>query len=295
MSFLKYQHLERFGTDEVEGIELGTCYVFPKVDGTNASVWFEDGEIKAGSRRRQLTLDNDNAGFYAWASQDKYLQDFFTEHPSIRLFGEWLVPHSLKTYRDDAWRKFYVFDMVTPEGNYLHYETLQMFCEESALDYIPPLRVIKNGNLEMFTKLLAINDYLIEDGKGSGEGIVIKNYDFVNKYGRVTWAKIVTSEFKEKHHKNMGAPSMTGKSMIEQAIAEKYVTPALVEKTYEKIKLENGWNSKMIPRLLSTVYHEVITEETWHFIKEHKNPTINFRDLQKFVILQIKQARPELF
>ena len=32
MDFRKYQHIERFGTTEVDGIELGKCYVFPKID-----------------------------------------------------------------------------------------------------------------------------------------------------------------------------------------------------------------------------------------------------------------------
>ena len=35
--FKKYQHVERLGTSEVQGIENGMCYVFPKIDGTNAS------------------------------------------------------------------------------------------------------------------------------------------------------------------------------------------------------------------------------------------------------------------
>lgn len=38
-------HLERYGNDEVGGIEQGTTYVFPKLDGTNAQVWLnEDGK-----------------------------------------------------------------------------------------------------------------------------------------------------------------------------------------------------------------------------------------------------------
>lgn len=28
MEFKKYQHLERFGNDEVEGIELGKLYIY---------------------------------------------------------------------------------------------------------------------------------------------------------------------------------------------------------------------------------------------------------------------------
>lgn len=52
--FKKYMHLERFGNDEVLGIELGECYVFPKLDGTNASLWVgEDGSVQAGSRNRR--------------------------------------------------------------------------------------------------------------------------------------------------------------------------------------------------------------------------------------------------
>ena len=37
--FKQYQHIERFGTSEVESIEFGLCYVFPKIDGTNSSMW----------------------------------------------------------------------------------------------------------------------------------------------------------------------------------------------------------------------------------------------------------------
>ena len=45
--------------------------------------------------------------------------------------------------------------------------------------------------------------------------------------------KIVTSEFKEKHHKAMGAPT-TELKMIEERIADKFVTIAFVEKEFAK-------------------------------------------------------------
>jgi hypothetical protein len=60
MEFKSYQHIERFGMTEVENIELGKCYIFPKIDGTNSSVWLDDeSNIQAGSRNRVLTLDNE--------------------------------------------------------------------------------------------------------------------------------------------------------------------------------------------------------------------------------------------
>jgi hypothetical protein len=35
MEFRKYQHVERYGSPEVEGVELGECCIFPKLEGTN--------------------------------------------------------------------------------------------------------------------------------------------------------------------------------------------------------------------------------------------------------------------
>jgi len=299
--FVKYQHIERFGTQETEGIENGTCYVFPKIDGTNASLWQEDGAGHAGSRRKELSLGKDNAGFLAWALNRAKLAEFFNKNYNLRLYGEWLVPHSLKTYRATAWRDFYVFDVVLAnldEENRMHipYEEYKSLLEEFGVNYIPPIRVIKNGCLDDFVKLLDQNQYLIEDGGGVGEGIVIKNYEFVNRYGRQTWAKIVTSEFKEKHTKEMVAPSVEGKKLVEDGIIKEFCTEALITKTFEKIKLENGgWTSKYISQLLGRVYHDLVVEETWNFVKKFKNPTINFKMLNNRIILKIRETLPEIF
>jgi hypothetical protein len=303
MDFAKYIHIERFGTTEVENIELGTCYIFPKIDGTNASVWLnDDGEIQAGSRKRHLSIKDDNAGFYAWVRQQQNLIDYLKENPTHRLFGEWLVPHSLKTYRQDAWRKFYVFDVAVDKTKdeilhdndnkykFLTYDEYKPLLEKHNIKYIPPISIIKNANYEQLVNQLMKNVFLIDDGKGVGEGIVIKNYQFKNKYNRQTWAKIVTSEFKEKHSKVMGVSKMKGKKMVEEDIASEYVTLALCEKVKAKIINEKGsFSSKDIPRLLNTVYHDVVVEESWNIVKKFKNPTINYKTLQHFIFKSVKQ------
>lgn len=307
MEFKKYQHLERFGTTEVKQIELGTCHVFPKLDGTNASVWLdENGEIQAGSRKRHLSLDHDNAGFYAWVKQQSNILEYLKENPTHRLYGEWLVPHALKTYREEAWRKFYVFDVsvdkeeseILHEGDdknkYLHYDEYSTKLEEKGIDYIVPICTIKNASYEQLVNQLMKNVFLIEDGKGVGEGIVIKNYDFKNKYNRQTWAKIVTSEFKEKHEVH-GDTEIKGKKMVEEQIADEFVTKALCEKVYAKIENEGGFTGKRIPQLLNVVYYDVVKEDAWNFVKKHKNPTINFGTLQHFVFAKVKEQLPQLF
>jgi len=299
MEFKKYQHIERFGTDEVQGEEIGICYVFPKIDGTNSQCYLNNNsELKCGSRNRELTLDNDNAGFYANMLEQNNIIEYLHKHPTHRLYGEWFVPHSLKTYRDDAWRKFYVFDVCIDKEDgleYLPYEIYKPLLEEFSIEYLAPLRIIKNGDLEKFLYCTTINNFLIKDGEGTGEGVVIKNYDFYNKYGRQTWAKIVTSEFKEKNHKEMGAP-IIGNVLIEEKIVEKYITQSFVEKEYEKIKIEqNGWISKYIPMLLSRIFYELINEEMWHILKEFKNPTINFKTLNTLCINKVKEIKKDVF
>jgi hypothetical protein len=295
MSFLKYQHLERYGNTEVEGIEVGTCYVFPKLDGTNGSVWWDDGALRCGSRNRELTLDSDNAGFLNAMVVDKAITSFFDHTKNLILYGEWLVPHTLKTYQDDAWRKFYIFDVFDLNKQRLLSYDEYVWLNGVGLNVIAPIAIIKNGTETHFTECLTKAHYLVKDGEGSGEGVVIKNYDYTNKYGRQTWAKIVTNEFKAKHHIAMGAP-VVGCEIVEEKIAAKYVTQALVDKVEAKIVNEmGGWSSKYIPRLIHTVYYDLVTEETWNFVKEFKNPKVDFKVLSHYVTAKIKELKKELF
>jgi len=301
MSFRKYMHIERFGNTEVEGIELGQVYVFPKLDGTNSSAWWNE-RIRAGSRNRELdtiNFEQDNAGFASYVGKEhpytRHL-DFLLRNRNLRLYGEWLVPHTLKTYRDDVWNKFWIFDVYNDETDqFLSYEAYKPLLDEFNLDYIPPLAIIKNGSYENFIHVLNQNNLFIKDGEGIGEGIVIKNYDYYNKFRQQIWAKIVAAEFKEKHIREMGAPESSGK-MVEELIVEQFCTEALIDKVFSKIYVEmDGWTSKYIPRLLETTFYDLVREDIWQILKDYKNPSINFKTLKALVIMKVKQVKKELF
>lgn len=293
MKFTKYQHVERFGTTETSGIENGICYIFPKIDGTNSQLWVDNNSLYAGSRNRELSLDNDNAGFMAWAVKQNNIIDFFCKYPQLRLFGEWLVPHTLKTYQKTAWNNFYVFDVMDGE-NYLPYEIYKVMLDEFGIEYIPPICKVENPTYERLVNQLEKNDYLIKDGQGTGEGIVIKNYNYKNRFGRVVWAKIVKNEFKAKHAK-CDVTEIKENKIIEKEIVNKFVTKVLIEKEVAKIETESGWSSKQIPRLLNTVFYCLVREECWNFVKEFKNPIIDFKRLNQFSINRIKEEMPHLF
>ena len=293
--FTKYMHIERLQNQEVEDILDGNVYIFYKIDGTNGSVWWDnDKGIQAGSRNRVLSLDNDNAGFCAFVYGDSPLLPFYfnEENRHLILYGEWLVPHSLKTYRDDAWREFYVFDVWDTENEcFLSYDEYKVLMDKYDINYIPPLAIFRNPTEENLLECLEKSgQFLIMDGGGIGEGITIKNYDFVNKYGRTVWAKMITNEFKEKHHKEMGAPEINGTLLVEQDIIEEFLTGEFIRKEQAKIiNTHGGWSNQNIPELLGRVWYEFIREETTNFLKKHKNPKINFRLLNTLCLKKTKQ------
>jgi hypothetical protein len=291
--FKKYQHVERLGSDEVEGILFGITYIFPKLDGANGSVWTEDGIVCAGSRNRRLTIDNDHQGFLAYIQEHKGINDYLKANPDVRLCGEWLVPHTLKTYRKEAWRKFYVFD-VMENDKYIPYMDYIDELDSYGIDSVPVLAIVENPSMKHIEKALKLNTFLIEDSKGFGEGIVIKNYDYKSKYGRVTWAKVVANEFKEKHARADGV-SEWHNTIREKGLVEKFLTEEMIKKTYTKITLDNPARNSMIPRLLETVFHDFVVEEIWNMVKENKRQSIDFKQLNHFVVQKIKETLKEVF
>ncbi len=321
MEFQEYQHIVKLDDPEVEGLLVGKCYIFPKIDGTNASLWLDptsasgnSGIIRGGSRHRTLEVSKDNAGFYNDVIDNhlnKYAS-FFTEHPNLRLYGEWLVPHTLKTYRDDAWRKFYVFDVTMYDKDadaeiYLTYETYKAKLDEFGIDYIPALRIITDPTHEDLTRTTDINTYLLKEDLGVGEGVVIKNYCFVNKYGRMKWGKIVRNDFKDKHYKDMGAPERTN-NLLEKELVDRFMDRSLVDKIYSIILRENdisthnttgeSFQKKWIPRLLEQSYHDFVTEEIWvmvKYVQKEKLRGIDFKNLKQHSLNKVKQFYPELF
>ena len=300
MEFKKYQHIERYGTtDETDGIESGRCYIFPKIDGTNSQVYLRDGIVRAGSRPRELTLEKDNENFYCNILRNENIAKFLNDYPQYRLYGEYLTKHIIRTYNQNAWRKFYVFDVCEDADNpsgvrYLTYEEYAPLLEKYNINYIPCIGIVENGTLDDFAAYLDKNTYLIRDGAGVGEGIIIKNYEFHNKYGRQTWAKIVTSEFKSKKVTGLTDAEKAG---TEERIIFDYCTEAFILKEYDKIVGTLGREAERsdIPKILGTIYKTLIQEEMWHIVRKYKNPTIDFARLQGMVTNEIKAVIPNLF
>lgn len=286
MSFRKYMHIERLGNQAVHGILDGKVYVFPKIDGTNASIWLEDGELKAGSRNREINEVQDNAGFYKWVQENKeHFLPFFEKNPDYTLYGEWLVPRTLKTYHEDAWRHFYIFDVLCQDfDKCVPFDVYAEALEEVGLSYILPMAILDSPSVQEVVDLCEDNKYLIAEGVG--EGVVAKRYDFINRYGEQKWAKVIAEEFYKT--KGERVRTITTNDGLEALIADEILTVAFVQKEKAKIDLE-GWDKSKIGKLLGTIWHEFITEELWDILKKYKSPTINFKLLRGAVHTRAKK------
>ena len=297
MQYKSYQHIEKLGNKEVEGILKGKCSIQPKIDGTNGVVWLgDDGIIHAGSRRRDLTLDNDNAGFYNTVIKDDNIRKYLLDHKDHYLYGEWLVPHTIRYYHPESWKHFYVFDIFSYDRGYIPYDEYSKELDKYGISYIPEIISIDNPTMEDLTKYLKETKYLIPEDKMS-EGIIIKNYEYRNQYGRCTYAKIVAEEFFNTKSilrmKNHEAKDKTS----EKDIVTMMLSEPLIRKEFAKIKLAypDARRQELIGRTLNTIFHVFIHEELLDYI-EKKKPLINFYYLKKECDERVKEVlRSELF
>ncbi len=302
--FHSYEKVERLEKEECEGLLNGGCYIFEKIDGANAQIYLdtETREIAFASRNRVLGI-GDNLisgdsfrGFAAWVKENREkLQTFFALHPNFILNGEWLIKHSIQ-YNPTAYARFYVFDIYdSVNERYMAIEGHRSWQDlySIGIDFIPFDDWIENPTMDNLKAQLALPSRY---GAPFREGIVIKNYSFVNKWGRQPYGKLLHETFQEVKSKPKAPISPDA---IELAIQVQYVTAARVAKICEKIKDEmyhcrgrievERLGMKDIPRVINMVWYDIITEDMNDILKRLKDPTINFKLLKRLVFDRAKE------
>ncbi len=297
--FKRYEKVQRMDKkDEVDGIlETDQLYVFEKLDGANASVWLEDNVMHIGSRNNivgHVNLETGEAKLGGFRGLPEYIlkndpiRHLLYNHPTWRLCGEWLVKHTV-IYPQEHVNKFYVFDVEDREtGQMVEYEVYKPFLDLFQVLYLKPFKILDLRShacirpaVEILQELVGHTDF---GGKPQGEGIVIKNYGFVNQYGRQTYGKILHKDFKSLNNKIFKDNII--KMPIEEQIATKYCT--LERVCHEVDKIVDAKNGEAVTikdtgRVIGTVYHDIISEDMWNILKKWRGATINFGDLQRSI------------
>lgn len=283
--FVQYPKIHRLGVEENEGILDKEVFIQEKVDGANTSIWFEDGELKMGSRTRELT-DGFN-GFCDYVRNHEGIRAFFEKYPNNRIFGEWLVRHTI-AYNELSYKQFYLFDVMTPDGEWWTTREVELVAGNFGILY---------PQIFAFGKLSEdeIGEFVGKTNLGEkGEGVVIKRAGFVNKFGNHCYAKIVTQEFKEDNALVFGGNNKHSETYWEMFVVNKYCTLPRVQKVMNKLQpiIEERLDFKHTPRIAVTCYHDMLTEEVWEIAS--KVPSLDFRQLKKLASKKFIQIYHDL-
>ena len=276
MEIKKYLDIERCKESYASTFEVGEPIVIQtKIDGSNASIAYDSktNSLVAFSRRQALNEMNTLNGFW------NYVQSLdvkaFAEILGDRyiIFGEWLVPHSVK-YPEDMYKKFYMFDVWDRETEqYLTQEdSLAIF--DRLKNYIPNyVHTLYNGPFISWEHTLAFLKENIYGETPCMEGIVIKRQNKLwSKSSRLPYyVKVVNEKFSEVHSSKPKTidPEKLAAREAEQAAVAEIVTKRRITKGLEKLIEDNiipfDWdehNMKEIAKILpSFIYQDCQKEE----------------------------------
>lgn len=291
-SFLHVERLDETKID-VSAFLNGTIYVFPKLDGTNSCVWADElGNIHCGSRKREISLDHDNADFMLFFTIDKTtekLRNFLIEHPYYIVYGEWLNGWSgrkqagtIKQYLDPGFWIFGVFNNDTL--SYLNYEKYFSMLKDIYDKIDQPLAILDHPSEKDIINLLEQNHFNLPNDV-LGEGVVCWNYDFRDQFGHFQVAKIVAKEFHEMKGQSQKIKIPQIREGLEQDIINAFISSADCEKCKQKVMVMfnlDSWDNsgKNIGTFLNLLYNDLIEEEMISIVKRFKNPVIDFAILK---------------
>ena len=285
MEIKKYLDIERCKESYASTFEVGEPIVIQvKVDGSNASIAYDSktNSLVAFSRRQTLNEMNTLNGFW------NYVQSLdvktFAEILGDRyiIFGEWLVPHSVK-YPEDMYKKFYMFDVWDRETEqYLTQEdSLAIF--DKLKNYIPNyVHTLYNGPFISWEHTLAFLKENIYGETPCMEGIVIKRQNKLwSKSSRLPYyVKIVNEKFSEVHSSKPKTidPEKLAAREAEQAAVAEVVTKRRIIKQIEKFIEDQiipsdwgGESMKQISKLLpKAVWNDIIKEEP-EIVQQYEN------------------------
>lgn len=286
-NFRKYEKIHRLGKEETDGILDAPVHVQEKIDGANLQVWLEEGIIHVGSRNNDVTLREDGFnGAVQYVQNHDGIQQFFEDMPDNRLYGEWLVRHTI-LYTATSYNKFYLFDIHVPESGFLPTDAVIQFANKYGIEqphYYGKFDVKSKEDLDKIHALVG-KSMLGE----KGEGVVIKRSDFVNKFGDIVYAKLVGQEFMEDNAVAFGGNNKFSDVYREMWAVNKYMTLGRIQKICMKIESETGerMDMKHIPKVMGLAHYDLFQEEMWAIAD---NCTVPF-DFRKFQQLCYKKAK----
>lgn len=295
----KYTDVVRLGHQSTEGVlKLGDRIIIQeKLDGANASFRLdhETNCLRAFSRNLELNEEENLHGFFEWAQQlpkDELMA-------GAVYFGEWLNTHKVKYPGYE--KHFFLFDIYdTTACEYVDFSIVASEARRLGLQIVP---VFYEGeyqgeeHLKSFVGKTALGGRLREEEVG--EGIVVKNADYRDRFGRQMFVKLVTDVFSEVNRQKTQKDPNQPKSP-EVVFAERFVTMARVEKFLYKLIdegiLEEQFGTKdmgvILKNLNIRIHEDLLKEEADELPDGYEEKELR-KAVSKVVPLLVKELLTE--
>lgn len=222
----KYMSVVRMGHKTTENVlQPGDPIIIQeKLDGANGSFKLEEGKVFAFSRNERLTEQNNLQGFYEWTQT----LDADLLRSDVVYFGEWLTKHKINY--GDLTKQFFLFDLYDIEKEkYMHVTEVKKEAERLGLRLIPIFYEGEYQSLEHLESFIGQTAL----GVKKGEGIVVKNVDYQDVYGKQLFVKLVIDAFKEVQR--IKKPKDPNFQSAEIEAVKSVLTTARVEKWIYKL------------------------------------------------------------
>jgi hypothetical protein len=228
----------------------------------------ECDQILCFSRNTQLDEHNTLRGFYNWVQDNIKAEDLIEDGI---YFGEWLVRHKINYGENE--NKFYLFDIYDTETErYISFDLVKYQAKKLNLNLIP---VFYEG---VFQSLGHIQSFIGKSQLGEiGEGVVVKNVNWINKHGEQLFTKFVSDEFAEiaKVKKQViKQPTDQLQEFVNSTVTKARVSK-IIHKMVDEGILEEDYAIENMGVILknagSKVYEDVMKEELDELLKKVKS------------------------
>ena len=252
-----------------------------KIDGSNTSIFNDDGKLRLFSRTQEITEDKTNFQDFIKFVKDNETKILEVLPNEYVMFGEWLGQAKI-TYNTKAKQgkipSYYVFDVASKIENmndeneikrhYLAPSESKEYAKKIGFEFVPTIEEsIELNNFEELIEKYVENQKSLIDSESIREGIVVKTVDGIKR------VKIVAQQFSEvKHKKNKLSDSP-------YEWLERYITPMRIQKFLIKIKELNNKEElkvedyRLIFSNLELLSSDVLNEEI-ELIKQDLNKIV---------------------
>lgn len=275
----KYTDVIRYGKSSTVGViqEGDTISITEKIDGANASFRIDETNplgVSCYSRNKALDESNTLSGFFGWVNNN-ILPIKEELNTNYIYFGEWLVKHKVK-YKEQYYHNFYLFSIwdITKE-QYLSDDIVRSEAIRLNLNTVPYKYI---GEYISFEHLMSfVGQSEMTEVPNTGEGVVVKNVSYFDKFNRQCFVKLVSEGFAEVQKQKLPKNPNANDKLV--TIIKSVLTKPRVEKLLFKLidegLLNENYNIKDMGTILrylgSQVYEDIMKEESDLFIEFDSN------------------------